>query len=1104
MKKTIQQFKQLPILASAVWALTAGASIAQTIPTGHPRIMVSEIPRLQADLAAQVPAATRFKSYVDNKLGVADQYYDPRNSALMGLVTGQPQYCADAASRMEAYVARDEALIATFPPNYDASRDGGAKIPHAGRDSYLETDFYVGTTMLVYDWCHSTLTASQKTRWANYANLVLTNLWDQPNARWNGNLYPGSNWSVNNPFNNYQYHFLNATMLYGLAAKHDLFNADQWLTRFRTTQVQNLLLPKLTNNIPGGGSLEGFGYGTTLKLLFHNYYLWEKTTGESIASLTPHTAATMPYMLHGLSPGRNFLAPIGDQSRDSTAAFYDYHRELLLAVSSLFPNDAVSRRVRTTLPLTSVTRMGAGNNFIWDFLYPAIPAGAPAQLNTTYHALGTGYLFTRSGWDTGASWLTFVVPLLSESHAHSDGLSLLLYKNGWLVSDAVTQSGSGLQQDLDSHGLVSQKIGNTYVRMFALDDLSSKAAMKRLATKREYFYAAADQGSLYTHPQSGNPGLRSEREIVQIKPDVVIVYDRAGYTAGATTKTFQLPTQYLPTINGRTATVSNGQSSMTVHALSPVNSTFSVTDMRSVDTDFRGGYRIDSAINNSTLTRFLNVISIDGAATAVTPGANDSEVSLVLKDGRQVKVSFNRDVIGGSIEILDSTGSVIISEPLPTGVASTPLTVATAFLKAAKTGSGQGNVTSASAGINCGAACTATPAAGSSVTLTATANPGARFVGWQGGYCSGTGTCNLTMDDARYITARFDLDNEPPRRAAVPNDLNGDASADLIFRHSGTGQLNAWLMSGTVSTGAAALVAAGNWTVSHSADFSGDLKSDLLFRNDDGSVSMWLMDGLSATKSAGLLGADPDWRVSHVADFNGDGKADILWRHTNGSVTVWLMDGTTVVNAVGLLGANADWRVTHVGDFDGDGKADLLWRNTNGAVTQWLMNGTTVAAATGLLGADPGWRVTHVADFNSDGKADLLWGNTNGAVTQWLMNGTVVAGSVGLLGANADWRVSHVGDFDGDGKADLLWRNTNGAVTQWLMNGTTVALATGLLGANADWRVTHVGDHNADGRADILWRRINDGSISMWLMNGPVAVGSAAILGPSPWYVVPE
>ncbi len=68
-------------------------------------------------------------------------------------------------------------------------------------------------------------------------------------------------------------------------------------------------------------------------------------------------------------------------------------------------------------------------------------------------------------------------------------------------------------------------------------------------------------------------------------------------------------------------------------------------------------------------------------------------------------------------------------------------------------------MTSSPAGINCGSTCSAQFASGSVVTLTATpsggGNFGSTFTGWSGGGCSGTGTCQVTLNSSTTVTANF-------------------------------------------------------------------------------------------------------------------------------------------------------------------------------------------------------------------------------------------------------------------------------------------------------------------------------------------------------------
>lgn len=75
-------------------------------------------------------------------------------------------------------------------------------------------------------------------------------------------------------------------------------------------------------------------------------------------------------------------------------------------------------------------------------------------------------------------------------------------------------------------------------------------------------------------------------------------------------------------------------------------------------------------------------------------------------------------------------------------------------LSVARAGNGPGSVTASSGGLSCGSVCSAIYPGGSTVSLTATPGPHARFAGW-GGACSGTGACVVSMVAARQVTATF-------------------------------------------------------------------------------------------------------------------------------------------------------------------------------------------------------------------------------------------------------------------------------------------------------------------------------------------------------------
>lgn len=80
----------------------------------------------------------------------------------------------------------------------------------------------------------------------------------------------------------------------------------------------------------------------------------------------------------------------------------------------------------------------------------------------------------------------------------------------------------------------------------------------------------------------------------------------------------------------------------------------------------------------------------------------------------------------------------------------------TYVLTVSKTGPGAGRITSAPGGLDCGALCQSDFNTGVVVVLTAAANAGSTFAGWQGA-CSGAGACQVTVDAAKSVVAVFNL-----------------------------------------------------------------------------------------------------------------------------------------------------------------------------------------------------------------------------------------------------------------------------------------------------------------------------------------------------------
>jgi hypothetical protein len=133
-----------------------------------------------------------------------------------------------------------------------------------------------------------------------------------------------------------------------------------------------------------------------------------------------------------------------------------------------------------------------------------------------------------------------------------------------------------------------------------------------------------------------------------------------------------------------------------------------------------------------------------------------------------------------------SIGTANTNTPSTPGAPTVPGAPSTYTLTVSN--SGGGTVTSAPTGINCGTACSASFAPGTSVTLSAIASSGYAFTGWSG-ICSGTSTCTTTMSAARSVTAAFTLiptGGNAINLSLVPARTSGVAPLSVFFDASGT------------------------------------------------------------------------------------------------------------------------------------------------------------------------------------------------------------------------------------------------------------------------------------------------------------------------------
>ncbi|MFN8487878.1 MAG: FG-GAP-like repeat-containing protein [Caldilineaceae bacterium] len=163
-----------------------------------------------------------------------------------------------------------------------------------------------------------------------------------------------------------------------------------------------------------------------------------------------------------------------------------------------------------------------------------------------------------------------------------------------------------------------------------------------------------------------------------------------------------------------------------------------------------------------------NTVSVLRNLLGVPPTVTVPNVVGLTQAAAQQAVTSASLTVGAITQANDNlvpAGSVISQNPAAGSSATAGSAVALVVslgptpvaLTVSKAGAGSGTVTSTPAGISCGATCSANFIPSTVITLTAIASTGSTFTGWSGAGCTGTGTCRVTLDAAKSVTANFTL-----------------------------------------------------------------------------------------------------------------------------------------------------------------------------------------------------------------------------------------------------------------------------------------------------------------------------------------------------------
>jgi hypothetical protein len=287
----------------------------------------------------------------------------------------------------------------------------------------------------------------------------------------------------------------------------------------------------------------------------------------------------------------------------------------------------------------------------------ADPHDARPVTDTTYFAPGLGKFFGRTSWSPDATWFDWSCGWISIDHQHGDANAFELFRKGeWLTKE---RTGYGSEAEniscSDSHNTLSIENGRPdhytegYRRtiwrrgsQYLFRTPKGDGRVLAHSATSSYLYGLGDATDLYDSTHEGALDVvHGSRSIVWLKPDIVVVYDRATTKTAGRFKRFWLQLPHEATLSGRRVTMTTPKNQqLVVTSLLPENAMVDVARVERLpdepaDNDpITHRIRID-ATGRPADVRFLSVLQAGdrGAtpdATAVVDSADGAFAGAVV------------------------------------------------------------------------------------------------------------------------------------------------------------------------------------------------------------------------------------------------------------------------------------------------------------------------------------------------------------------------------------------------------------------------------------------------------------------------------------------
>jgi heparin/heparan-sulfate lyase len=562
---------RLPLVSLLLCLLPVSSALGQTrrptVRKDHPRIFVTSetLPALRC--RCQTTGKEDFQKMLSAgwimKKKCGTDWSDVNNMpmpAFLYLVTGKPEYLAKTREFLDAF---DVAMP---------------------KDQY-KTPAALRAAAMCYDWCYRGLSPDERTR---YAKLLVRM------ARYCDGLWRHSD------FNN---HFVleSVVVLYaGIALAHDGVEqkaAEQFLTK-GTKLLREHAFPA-ANEIAGrddpsaakvrgfltegaGGQAEGFSYNDWgyAQPLAHLVEMWRTATGEDLYAKSDFLRSQARWHLYSLRPDtRTFVRSEDCPSAHAPGSNLKNFMHLLAARYQDGAAEFLARQVQRKYVQT------AWHELLWRD--DGLRATSPERWPLAFHFRKLGHVVFRSGWaSSGDTLATLQCGPFYAGHQHLDNNAFVIHKRGSLaidsgVNDYTSHRANYYGRTIAHNTIVVFDPSETFsgrvwpggndaggandggqLRVGAIGRVGQFKAGSpqdggRIVAYRcgeRFSYAAGDASRSYS-PRKLKTFVR---QMVHVRPDVFIVFDRVTVARPQLKTTWLLHTINKPAIGESQFTVTEG------------------------------------------------------------------------------------------------------------------------------------------------------------------------------------------------------------------------------------------------------------------------------------------------------------------------------------------------------------------------------------------------------------------------------------------------------------------------------------------------------------------------------------------------------------------